>query len=103
MWLELNNRIVGSRSTIITVIKVHICACVCTLSRSVMSDSLRPHGLAHQAPLSMVLSQQQYWSGLPFLPPRDLPDPRIEPVSPAAPALACGFFTTEPPGSHSHI
>ena len=54
--------------------------------------------LACQAPLSMGLSQQEYWSGLPFPSPRDLPNPGIEPVSPEAPTLAGGFFTTEPPG-----
>ena len=60
------------------------------LCRSVMSDSLRPHG-AHQALLSMEFSRQEYWSGLPFPPSRDLPDPGIKPASPA---LAGGFFTT---------
>ena len=39
--------------------------------------------VAHQAPLSMGLSKQQYWSGLPFPSPGDLPDPGIEPTSPA--------------------
>ena len=43
--------------------------------------------IAHQAPLSMRLSQQKYWSGLPCPPPGDLPDPGIEPMSPASPAL----------------
>ena len=42
----------------------------------------------------MEFSRQEYWSGLPFPPPGDLPDPRIEPTSPA---LAGRFFTTEPP------
>ena len=46
--------------------------------------------VAHQTPLTMGLSQQEYWSGLPFPPPGDLPDPGIEPASPA---LAGGFFT----------
>jgi len=46
----------------------------------------------------MELSWQEYWSGLPFPPPRDFPNPRIEPKSPAAPALAGGFFTTQPSG-----
>ena len=41
-----------------------------------------PHTVAGQAPLSMEFSQQEYWSGLPFPFPRDLPDPGIEPVSP---------------------
>ena len=67
------------------------------LSRSVMSNSLRPHRLAHQAPLSVGLSQQECWSGLPFPSPGDLHDPGIESESPTAPALAGGFFTTEPP------
>ena len=53
---------------------------------------------AHQAPLPMGFSRQEYWSGLPCPPPGDLPDPVIKPMSPVTPALAGGFFTTEPPG-----
>ena len=49
-----------------------------------MSDSLwPPWTVAYQAPLSMGFSRQEYWSGLPCLSPRDLPDPGIEPTSPA--------------------
>ena len=44
--------------------------------------------VAHQAPLSMGFSRQEYWSGLPFPPPGDLPDPGIRPAFPASPALA---------------
>ena len=47
--------------------------------------------VAHQAPLSMGFSRQIYWSGLPWPPPGDLPNPGIEPTSPA---LAGGFFNT---------
>ena len=54
-----------------------------------------PWTVAHQAPLSMEFSRQEYWSGLPFPPPGDLPNSEIELVSPA---LAGGFFTTEPAG-----
>ena len=43
--------------------------------------------------MSMGFSRQEYWNGLPFPPPGDLPDPGIEPMSPASPALAGGFFT----------
>ena len=50
--------------------------------------------IAHQAPLSMGFSRQEYWSGLPCLPPGDLPDPRINPASLMSLALASGFFTT---------
>ena len=45
----------------------------------------------------MEFPRQEYWSRLPFLPPGDLPDPGIKPVSPVVHALAGGFFTTEPP------
>ena len=65
-------------------------------SHSVGSNSLQPHWIvAHQAPLSMGFSRQEYWSGLPFLSPGDLPDPRIEPESPA---LQVDYLSTEPPG-----
>ena len=63
------------------------------LSRSTL---VTPWTVALQAPLSMGLSQQ-YWSGLPFRRPGDLPNLGIEPVSPASPTLAGGFFTTESP------
>ena len=55
-------------------------------------QSWTPWTLAHQAPLPMEFSRQEYWSGLPFSSPGDLPDPGIKPGSPA---LADGFFTTE--------
>jgi len=51
-----------------------------------------PWTVACKAPLSMEFSRQNYWSGLPFPSPGDLPDPGIEPVSPA---LAGGFFSIE--------
>ena len=62
-------------------------------SCSVVSDSCD-----HQAPLSLGLSRQEYWSALPFPSPGDLPNPGTEPTSPA---LAGGFITTEPPGKPS--
>ena len=57
-----------------------------------------PWTVARQVPLSMEFSRQEYWSGLPFPSPGNLPDPGIEPKSLASPALAGGFFTTAPPG-----
>ena len=54
--------------------------------------------LAHQAPLSMEFSRQEYWSGLPFPTPGDLPDPGMESSSLVSPALAGEFFTTIPLG-----
>ena len=50
--------------------------------------------ITRQAPLSMEFSRQEYWSGLPFPPPEDLPDQEIKPVSLTSPALAEGFLTT---------
>ena len=58
-----------------------------------MSDSANLWTGVLQAPLSMEFSRQEYWNVLPFPSPGDLPDPEIEPGSPA---LAGGFFTTAP-------
>ena len=58
-----------------------------------------PGTVARQVLLSMGLSGQEYWSGLPFLPPGHLPDPGVEPTSPA---LAGRLFTTEPHGE-AHV
>ena len=54
-----------------------------------------PRTIACQAPLSMKFSSQEYWSGLPCSPPGDLPDPGIEPASPA---LQADSLPSEPPG-----
>ena len=76
-----------------------LCVCVCVHIQSCLT--LRPHGLwstmVHynpQALLSMEFSRQEYWSGLPFPPPGNLPDPGIKPTSLASPALAGRFFTS---------
>ena len=52
--------------------------------------------VAHQAPPSMEFSRQDYWSGLPFPSPGDLPDPGIKPGSPA---LRADALPSEPPGN----
>ena len=66
-----------------------------------MSDFLETRWtIAHQVLLSMVLFCQEYWSGLPFPSPEDIPDPGMEPMSPA---LAGGFSNTESPGKPEHI
>ena len=63
-------------------------------SCKVVSESVTSWTVAHQAPLSMEFPRQEYWSGLPFPSPGDLPDPGIKPVSLALTGI---FFTTEPP------
>ena len=67
---------------------MQLCTC------SAVSDSLRPHG-ACQAPISLGFFRQEYWSGLPFHSPGDLPDPGIEPGSPA---LQAGSLLCKPRG-----
>ena len=57
-----------------------------------------PRTVTHQAPLSMEFSRQEYWSGLPFPPPGDLPKSGIKPPSLVSPVLASRFFTTAPHG-----
>ena len=64
-------------------------------SRSVVSNSATPWTAACQAPLPMEFSRQGYWSGLPFPSPGDIPDPEIEPRSPA---LQVDSLPSEPPG-----
>ena len=65
------------------------------LSHSVMSNSATPWTVAHQAPLSMEFSRQEYWSGLPCPPPGDLPYTGIEPRSLT---LQVTSLPSKPPG-----
>ena len=57
-----------------------------------------PWTVAHEAPPSMGFSRQEYWSGLPFISPGDIPNPGIKPRSPA---LRVDALTSEPPGNSS--
>ena len=99
---SLWNQVHWSRAWVAGIMTSLICRmrggkkCCLLFSHKVMSDSFAtPWMIAHQSPLSMGFSRQECWSGLPFPSPGDLPDPGIEPVPPA---LASGFFTTEPCG-----
>ena len=74
---------------------VCVCVCVCVYAVSRVRLFATPWTVAHQAPLSTGFSRQEYWSRLPFPPPRDLIDSGIKPVSPAS---QVDSFTTEPPG-----
>ena len=83
------------------------CVCVCVCMCSFVSDSFAtPWTVTHHAPLSMEFSRQQYWSGLTFPTPGDLPDLRIKLESLASPAWEGGFFITVPsekPSLKKHI
>ena len=61
------------------------CIYICVCAQSCLTVTLCTE--ACQAPLSMGFPRQEYWSGLPFPPPGDLPDPGMEPESPTSPAL----------------
>ena len=74
--------------------KVHTCMLSCF---SPVRLSATPWTVARQAPLSLGCSRQEYWSGLPYPPPGDLPDPGIEPASLMSPALKGEFFTSSGP------
>ena len=81
--------------SVITVC-VSVCVCVCVLSVQSCVTVATLWTVAHQVPLSIGFSKQEYWSVLPCPPPGDLPDPGIKPESPAAPALQADSL----PGSH---
>ena len=66
--------------------------CVCAQSLQLCLTLCDPMTVAHQNPLFMEFSRQEYWSGLPCPPPGDLPNPGFEPASLMSPALAGGFF-----------
>ena len=70
---------------------MHSSSCMCAQLCPTLCEQWT---VAHQAPLSMEFPRQEYWSGLPFPSPGDLPDPGIEPTSLASLALAGRFFTT---------
>ena len=71
---------------------VHVYVCVWGGVLSHVQLFATPWTITHQAPLSMGFSRQEYWIWLPFPPPGDLPDSRIEPASPGSPVLAGKFF-----------
>ena len=72
-------------------------------SFSITWDVCSPNQVACQAALSKGLSKQEYWSGLPWPPPGDLPDPGIKPASPVSLALQVDSLLAEPPGKPSHF
>ena len=71
-----------------------------SVSHSIVSDSVAPWTVAHHAPLSMAFSRQEYWNGMPCPSPGDLPDPGIEPWSPA---LQADSVPSEPPGEPIYL
>ena len=91
VYMELRGQLVKYK---IKRLCVHVC-CVRARSHSVAQLYLTetPWTVAHQVPLFLSFSSQEYWNELPFPPPGDLPDPGIKPMSPTFPILAGRFFT----------
>ena len=79
---------------------VCVCVCVCVCGKSLSHVWLFTTSwiVAHQAPLSMGFPTQKHWSGLPFPPPGNLPNPGTRPMSLVSSTLADGFFNTALPG-----
>ena len=76
-----------------------VSACVCAQLLNCIQLFVTLWTVACQAPLSMEFSRQEYWSRLPFPPPRDLPDPKIEPTSPLSPVLRADALLLNHQGS----
>ena len=72
---------------------------LCSVAKSCLT-LCDPMDCSYQAPLSMEFSRQEYWSGLPFPSPGDLPDPGVEPRSPA---LQAGSLMSKSPGKPSSV
>ena len=90
-------------SKVLKIITTYLCVCVCAQLLSRVRLFSIPGTVAGQVPLSVRFSQQEYWSGLSFPFPGDLPSPGNEPQSLASPALAGGFFITAPPGKPDDV
>ena len=80
--------------------EVFLCGCMCVhaCTLSLIQLFVTPWTGAHQAPLSMEFSRQEYWSGVPCPPPGDLPDSGIETLSSCVSSVASESLTTSPPG-----
>ena len=80
---------------LLSVTRTYDCLCMCACCCfSCVHLFATLWAVAYWGPLSMGFSRQEYWSGLPWLPPEDLPNPGMQPRSLMPPALAGGFFTT---------
>ena len=87
LYFVHTNCLPGNRGTVYSKVKVKLLSHVRLFAT--------PCTVAYQAPPSMGFSRQEYWSGLPFPSPGDLPDPGIEPRSPS---FQVDALTSEPPG-----
>ena len=90
-WYDWNLAFPGD---IISRVCVCVCVCVCSVTQSYPGLCNNPMDIAHQDPLFMEFSRQEYWTGLLLPSPRSLPNPGIKPEAHVAPALAGKILTT---------
>ena len=90
------SHIVDRRFTVWATREVYPCPCPCACVISCVQLYAMSWTRAHQALLSMKFSSQEYWNGLPFSTPGDLPDPVMKPTSLVSPVWAEGIFTIAP-------
>ena len=93
-WTQWGEERVGPTERVAVTYMCAVCVCVCVYAQSCVVFAI-PWAVARQAPLSMGFFRQEYWSGLPFPSPGDLPRPGIEPGSPA---LQADSLPAAPPG-----
>jgi len=87
---------ISNKTSLSIYFKAILCLCMCVLIHVQLFGF--PWTVTHQVPLSMGFPRQEYWSGLTFPSPGDLPKSGIEPVSFVSLASADRIFTTVPPG-----
>ena len=94
----------GSKSVIMKYSTTYINIKVKVKSLSHVRLFVAPWTVVYQAPLSMGFSRQEYWSGLPFPSPGDLPDPGIDPgIEPRSPTLQVDALPSKPPGKSQSV
>ena len=71
---------------------------MCVCAQTLQSCPTPCDPMDYILPCSSVHGRQEYWTGFPYPPPGNLPDPGLEPASSVIPCIAGGFFTTEAPG-----
>jgi len=93
-WISTWKKMGSLDKILISIWKQWKCCYYCLVTKSCLTLFALPWAIVRQAPPSMGFHRQEYWSGLPFPSPGNIPDPVIKPKSPA---WADRFFTTEPP------
>ena len=101
VWPSLAYLLLDTGSPESTWSAQHLCVHVCSAASACVQLFVTPWTVAHQAPLSMGFSRQEYWSGFPCPPPEDLPNPGIKPYFLCLLRWQVDSLFTESPGKPS--